>query len=60
MSLWGLNPEENNGFNKLIIPGSPSNENHKHKSIKIDDDCLACGLEKYRPAIKNAFKMACI
>ena len=28
--------------------------------LKIDEDCLACSLDKYRPTIKEAFKMACV
>jgi hypothetical protein len=29
-------------------------------SVCIDDECLSCSLDKYRPMIKEAFKMACV
>lgn len=29
-------------------------------SLVIDEDCLSCTLGKYRPMVKEAFKMACI
>ena len=35
-------------------------ENISANGLKLDEDCLACSLEKYRPTIKEAFKMACI
>lgn len=28
--------------------------------VAIDEDCLGCSLEKYRPFIRDAFKLACI
>ena len=28
--------------------------------IELDQSCMSCSLEKYRPFIKNAFKIACI
>lgn len=28
--------------------------------LKIDEECLSCSLDKYRPTIKEAFKMACV
>ena len=27
---------------------------------KVDEDCLSCSLDRYRPMIKEAFKMACL
>ena len=32
----------------------------KVTSIKIDEDCMSCCLEKYRPLIREGFRMACI
>ena len=28
--------------------------------MKIDEDCMSCCLEKYRPLIREGFRMACI
>ena len=28
--------------------------------MALDEDCLGCSLEKYRPFIKDAFKLACV
>lgn len=28
--------------------------------VQVDEDCLSCSLDKYRPMIKEAFKMACL
>lgn len=32
----------------------------KVNGIKIDEDCMSCCLEKYRPLIREGFRMACI
>jgi len=32
----------------------------KGPSLQLDEECLSCSLEKYRPMLKAAFKTACI
>jgi hypothetical protein len=59
MSLWGLDPEEENGLTQFV-PAGPKSPSQQKLTLSVDEDCLNCGLEKYRPAIKSAFKMACI
>lgn len=49
MSLWGMESEE-----QALEPVD------KEKTFQLDKDCLSCSLEKYRPMISSAFKMACI
>ena len=40
--------------------GEHTGEEDVHLPVKIDNHCLGCSLEKYRPAISEAFKMACV
>lgn len=71
MSLWALAPEEKKSTKKKSKGGeerqSPESTKTKRAptldtgaSLELDEDCLSCCLEKYRPMIKAAFKMACI
>ena len=40
--------------------GEDSAEERAQNPMSIDDHCLSCSLEKYRPVISEAFKMACV
>ena len=54
-SLWALS--EKTLTDKLL---SGNRENLNEPMLKLDEDCISCTLDKYRPHIKEAFKMACI
>jgi len=56
MSLWSLQPAKPSD-----PPPEPIREPYQRgHAIQLDEDCLSCSLDKYRPTIKQAFKMACI
>ena len=59
MSLWGISErkKEQQDLQQAIFGKKTS---PKPQPVEVDDDCLACGLDKYRPMIKEAFKMACV
>lgn len=68
MSLWAMAPQENPDGSiqqQLAALGDhscnkPSAGPSPRVPLKLDEDCLSCSLEKYRPLIKQAFKMACV
>jgi hypothetical protein len=54
-SLWGIDPVvDKDGKAKIESVLT------EQLAVQIDKDCLSCSLDKYRPMIKKAFKMACI
>lgn len=57
-SLWAYKEIENSKQEAKI--GGIKNDSSKQPSFTIDEDCMSCSLDKYRPAIKEAFKMACL
>ena len=55
MSLWGMQPEQKNDGTIMM-----EQVKEEKTMLQLDNDCLSCSLEKYRPTIKQAFKMACV
>ena len=55
MSLWGMIPETKKDGTVML-----ESVKEEKGSFQIDQDCLSCSLEKYRPMLKQAFKMACV
>jgi hypothetical protein len=47
-------------MSEVIANGGPPPETKDENPVLLDDDCLSCALDKYRPMIKEAFKMACV
>ena len=48
-SLWGMSMKQ-----------GKERSSHIHESLKIDEECYSCAIEKYRPMIKEAFKLSCV
>ena len=69
MSLFGINERKkpaNEGKVKSDLKDLLKENTSTQVSLfdqpykKIDEECLSCSLDKYRPTIKEAFKMACV
>jgi hypothetical protein len=58
MSLWGVKQKDLDLPQKAGFGLKPVND-LKAPAV-LDEDCLSCSIGKYRPFIKEAFKMACI
>lgn len=62
MSLFGVNERKENKLQSMLATPTVAKKASMAKEpyIEIDGECLSCSLEKYRPMIKEAFKMACV
>ena len=61
-SLWAVSETQSkeDHIREAISDGQRKQPSDSGAILKLDEDCLSCTLEKYRPMIKEAFKMACI